>query len=296
MGAADIVPGVSGGTVALVFAIYHRLIDAIRSGSSGLGNFLKGDISGGVAHLKKVEWTFLIPLLVGIAAAIFALSGVIEHLLESSPVQMSALFLGLVAGSVIVAWQLLETWDLRRVVVLAGVTLLTFVLLGLKEGTSAESVTQLSEPALWAYFAAGAVAICAMILPGISGSFILVTLGMYGSVLGAVNDRDLAAVAAVALGCIVGLALFSQVLHWALNEHYNTVMAGLIGLMIGSTRVLWPWPDGVDSSALGAPSGPVLVPVALAVGGLVLVVGINVVATRLEGRGTSDEAAELRSS
>jgi len=156
-------------------------------------------------------------------------------------------------------------------------------------------VQGVADPSLLAFFGAGAIAICAMILPGISGSFILVTLGMYSAVLGAVNDRDVAAVAAVALGCVLGLALFSQVLHWALNQHYNTVMAGLIGLMLGSLRVLWPWPGGVDSTALGSPSGPVLVPVALAVGGLVLVVGINELAKWLEGRDTEGEREELRS-
>lgn len=295
MGAADIVPGVSGGTVALVFAMYDRLIEAVRTGSSALGHFLKLDVRGGLELLKQVEWVFLIPLLAGIGLAIATLSSVIERLLHDHPVQMAGLFLGLVAGSVVVAWQLLERRDLMRLAVLIGVGLITFVLLGLREGTSEESVQGVADPSLLAFFGAGAIAICAMILPGISGSFILVTLGMYSAVLGAVNDRDVAAVAAVALGCVLGLALFSQVLHWALNQHYNTVMAGLIGLMLGSLRVLWPWPGGVDSTALGSPSGPVLVPVALAVGGLVLVVGINELAKWLEGRDTEGEREELRS-
>ncbi|MFM7061966.1 MAG: DUF368 domain-containing protein [Actinomycetes bacterium] len=294
MGAADVVPGVSGGTVALVFGMYHRLIEAVRTGSTALGRFAKLNVRGGVEALRQVEWVFFLPLVVGIGIAIITLSGIIETLLTDRPVEMSGLFLGLIAGSVVVAWQLLDVRDAQRLVVLVGVGILTFVLLGLKEGTSKDTVAQAADPALWAFFGAGAIAICAMILPGISGSFILVMMGMYGPVLGAVNDRNLAAVAAVALGCTLGLALFSQVLHWALSEHYDTVMAALIGLMLGSLRVLWPWPDGVDSTGLAAPSDPVALPVVLAVAGLVVVVGFNEVAKRLEHRTTADEAAELK--
>jgi putative membrane protein len=119
-------------------------------------------------------------------------------------------------------------------------------------------------------------------------------LGMYGPVLAAVNDRNLLPVALVFAGCVVGLALFSQVLHWALAEHYDTVMAGLIGLMVGSLRVLWPWPVGLDSTAIAAPTDPWVWPVAFAVGGLVLVVGFNEIAKFLERRSDADEVAELK--
>jgi putative membrane protein len=222
------------------------------------------------------------------------MSGIIESALTEYPVEMAGLFTGLVGGSVVVAWQLLTRRDPRRLLVLAGVGILTWVLLGVREGTSDESVAQVSDPALWTYFAGGAVAICAMILPGISGSFILVMLGMYGPVLAAVNDRNLLPVALVFAGCVVGLALFSQVLHWALAEHYDTVMAGLIGLMVGSLRVLWPWPVGLDSTAIAAPTDPWVWPVAFAVGGLVLVVGFNEIAKFLERRSDADEVAELK--
>lgn len=295
MGAADVVPGVSGGTVALVFAIYHRLIDAVRTGSNALGRFLKGDLRGGVGELRSVEWLFFVPLVSGIGLAVVSMSGVIESLLEDRPVEMSGLFLGLVGGSVVVAWELLGRRDAARLGVLAATSVVTFLVLGLSESTSTDVVAGSADLPLLTYFGSGALAICAMILPGISGSFILVMIGMYGSVLGAVNDRDIPAVAAVALGCVVGLALFSQVLHWALNRHYDTVMAALIGLMIGSLRVLWPWPDGVGSTALGAPEGPVLWTVVMIIGGAVVVVAFNEVAKRLERRTTRDEADELRS-
>ncbi len=296
MGAADVVPGVSGGTVALVFAIYNRLIEAVRTGSQALGRFLKFDLRGGLESLRSVEWSFFLPLVVGIGVAVVIMSGVIESALTNHPVEMAGLFLGLVGGSVVVAWQLLERRDAGRLVVLFAVGALTWVVLGLREGTSDSSVTQVSDPATWTYFAAGAVAICAMILPGISGSFILVMLGMYGPVLAAVNERNLLPVALVALGCVVGLSLFSQVLHWALARHYDSVMAAMIGLMLGSLRVLWPWPAGLDSTSIAAPSDPWVWPTVFAVGGAVLVVGFNEVAKFLERRTTADEAAELQAS
>lgn len=296
MGAADVVPGVSGGTVALVFGIYHRLITAVRTGSTALGRFARLRWREGLEALKEVEWTFLVPLLVGIGLAVLSLASVIEHQLEENPQEMAALFLGLVAGSVVVAWQLLGRRDLTRLAVLVAVGAAAFVLLGLSGGTSEDSVRQVSDPALWAFFGAGALAICAMILPGISGSFILVMLGMYGPVLDAVTDRELTSVLVFGLGAVLGLALFSQALHWALNEHYDTVIAALIGLMLGSVRVLWPWPGGVESTELGAPDDKVALLAAIAVVAAAVVVGVNALANRMEHRTIEEEAEELKES
>ncbi len=293
MGAADIVPGVSGGTIALVFGIYHRLVAAIQTGSTALGRLVKLDWKGGVAKLKEVEWAFLIPLGAGIGVAVLALASLIKHQLEENPVEMAALFLGLVAGSVVVAWQLLAERDAVRIIVLVATGLGAFLLLGLREGTTDDVVSQAADPAIWAFFLAGALAICAMILPGISGSFILVMVGMYAPVLDAVTDRDIGSVTVFGIGAVLGLALFSQVLHWALNEHYNTVMAVLIGLMLGSTRVLWPWPHGVDSTRLGTPDESVGVAIAIALFAFLLVIGINEIAKRIEGRSTADQVDEL---
>jgi putative membrane protein len=293
MGSADIVPGVSGGTVALVFGIYRRLIDSIRLGSSALGRLLKLDVAGARVRLGEVEWGFLLPLLAGIGSAVLVLSSLIESLLHDRPVEMAGLFTGLVLGSVVIAWGLLQQRDLRRVAVLVVTAVVVFLLMGVTSGTSEETVSQVSDPALWAFFGAGALAICAMILPGVSGSFLLVTMGMYGAVLAAVNDRDLVAVGLFGLGCVVGLALFSQVLHWALSRHYDTVMAALIGLMLGSLRVLWPWPGGVDSTELGAPDDPIVFPVGLAVVGLAVVLAVDLVGRRLERQSVADEVDEL---
>ena len=247
MGTADLVPGVSGGTIALVLGIYERLIASIREGSLALGSLIRGDLRGFRAHLSMVEWSFLLALLAGILLAVFLLSSFLERQLAERPTILAAAFCGLVAGSGGVAWSLLRSRVKVHYVIALVVGLVTFALLGL--GDSAK----VADPGLVVFFGAGALAICAMILPGISGSLILVLIGMYASVLGAVNDRDLASIGVFAVGAVLGLAVFSQFLHWALRNHHDAVVAGLIGLMIGSLRILWPWPDGVEGGALGAP-------------------------------------------
>jgi putative membrane protein len=281
MGAADVVPGVSGGTIALVLGIYERLVSSIRSGSSALGHIVRGDRAGAVSWLKKVDWAFLIPLLAGILLAVISLAHLIETLLRDQPEEMAGLFTGLIAGSVIIAWRLVRHWDTSAIVILIGMSVAMFLLLGLREGTSDDSVSQLANPAIWAFFLAGAVAICAMILPGISGSFLLVLLGMYGPVLEAVNDRAFFTLIVLAAGMVLGLALFSQLLSWLLEHHHDNVVAGLIGLMAGSLRVLWPWPDGLDSTALGAPGTNLLAVSLLAVVALVFVIALGRLGTRL---------------
>lgn len=281
MGAADIVPGVSGGTIALVLRIYERLVESVKNGSSALGALIRLDARSAMACFGRVEWKLLVPLLVGVLLAIATLAHLLETLLADHPVKLAGAFTGLVAGSTVVAWQLMRRRDAGRVAVLLAVAVAVFLLLGLQEGTSEETVSQLASPALWAFFGAGSVAICAMILPGISGSFLLVVMGMYGPVLGAVNDRDLTVLVVFAAGATLGLAMFSQILSWALRHHHDTVMAGLIGLMVGSVRVLWPWPDGVDSTALGSPNGSVVGVVLLAAAGFSLVLLIDLASRRL---------------
>ena len=291
MGATDVVPGVSGGTVALVLGIYTRLVAAIRQGSIALGLGVRGDFKGAVAALRVVPWLFIVPLFVGILGAILILAGPIEHALENYPVPMAGLFLGLVAGSAYIAWQLLEKPSWR----LAGITLVSaavvFVVLGIGGSTPSDGLTS---PPLWAYPASAAIAVCAMILPGISGSFFLVMLGMYSAVLSAAADREWGILLLFGLGAVVGLAVFSRFLHWALQHHYDLVMAILIGLMVGSVRILWPWPNGLESTALGAPNESVALTVGLAVFACVVVLGLNFIATRMEHRSVTDEAADLR--
>lgn len=265
MGAADLVPGVSGGTIALVLGIYERLIAAIKEGSSALGSVMQLRFSDAGKHLKAVEWSLLVPLLVGIGSAVVILGSLIHDQLEENPTIMAGAFFGLVLGSIIIAWRLLKQPREWHVLVTVVVGVAMFTILGFGE----EGVV--SDPSLLIFFGAGALAICAMILPGISGALILLLIGMYQPVLDAVNDRDIQTILTVGAGAIVGLALFSQVLKWALDAYHDPVVAALIGLMLGSLRVLWPWPEGVESSDLAAPGGDWLT---VAIAGMV---GIGIV-------------------
>ena len=282
MGSADIVPGVSGGTIALVLGIYERFIASVRAGSKALTLLVRADVAGFRRWMAAVEWAFIIPLLAGIGVAFLTLARVIRDLLHEEPELMSAVFLGLVAGSVVIAWRLIRRPVALHAALIAIVGVITFVALGLVHGTSEESVGQIAEPALWAFFGAGAIAICAMILPGVSGSFLLVVMGMYGPALNALTEMEIINLLAFLAGAVVGLALFSQVLHLALQRYHDLVMAVLIGLMAGSVRVLWPWPGGVESTAIGMPEGDWIVAIGLAVVAFVAVVFVGAYAQRLE--------------
>lgn len=262
MGSADIVPGVSGGTVALVLGIYERLIDNIHRGASALRALLSRNGSSAVSKARSVEWGWLLSLLAGILIAIAALSAIIERLLDEQAVRTSSVFLGLVAGSVVIAWRLIDTRTAGHAIVAISVGVALFFILGLRSDTHAVGPEVVTRP-IWVFVLAGALAICAMILPGISGSFILVMIGMYTEIIAAVNDRNLAVLAATGLGCIIGLASFSTLLNWLLAHHHDVVIAAMVGLMLGSIRVLWPWPNGTSTTTLSVPQDDVIVPFVL---------------------------------
>ena len=238
MGCADVVPGVSGGTIAVVLGIYERLLGAVRGVAGGAGTLLRGDWRGAGRRLVTVDWWLIVPLLAGILGTIVLLASVIETQLEERPETMAGLFCGLVAASAVSACRLFEWRRAARIGIMAVSAAATFALLGLQSGPVAD-------PSLPVLAGAGAVAVCAMILPGISGAFLLLMLGMYGAVISIVTDVRYLDAAVFALGAAVGLALFSSVLGWFLDRARNTVLAVLVGLMAGSLRVLWPWPNGV---------------------------------------------------
>lgn len=285
MGAADIVPGVSGGTVALVLGIYERLVSSIRSVAAASGRAVRGHFGRARRDLTAVEWGLVVPLLVGVLAAVAALSALIDRLLTDEPEIMAGLFLGLVGASVLVAARLVDRWGAVEVALLAAVGVATFALLGLQNGPVAD-------PTPAELFGAGAIAICAMILPGISGSFLLLMLGMYAPVLDAVNDRDVADLVVFAAGAAIGLALFATVLGAALERWRDPLLAVLVGLMAGSLRVLWPWPNGVgvisedadeviDGTGLEWPAaGDLPGPILAAVAGFAVVAAATAVAVR----------------
>jgi len=280
MGASDVVPGVSGGTVALILGIYNGLITAIGRGSKALGRLLRGDIGGFVDGLKSVDWLFLVPLLAGIGSAVLLLSGLIESALTNHAEAMAGLFFGLVIGSMVVARNLLKDPNPTHAAIAVAVGAVLFFLLGFQSGPVAD-------PGAPLLLLAGALAICAMILPGISGSFILLMIGMYATVLNAVDERVISEIALVGIGAIVGLGLFSSLLNHLLDNHHDTVMAVLLGLMLGSLRVLWPWPNGVGivghgdvetipGTGLELPNGaPWVLPIVLCIVAAIVVIAVS---------------------
>jgi putative membrane protein len=277
MGTADTVPGFSGGTVALVAGIYQRLIANVRQGARAASLLVRGQLREFVRALGVVEWVFVVALLSGVLSAILLLASFLERQLESAPVTMSAVFLGLVIGATFVAVRELREPGARHVAIGAVVAVVTFVALGFRASAG-------GDPSLLFVLVAGSIAICAMILPGVSGSFLLLLLGVYEFVISSVSDRDLLVLAVFAAGCVIGLATFSTLLNWALREHHDVVLAGLLGLMAGSARVLWPWPsaEGVGDPTLGAPvAADVPLVAAVVVGGIVAVVVFAAVARRV---------------
>jgi len=230
MGAADLVPGVSGGTIALLLGVYERLIGSIS-------NVTK--ISLPLLRQKKfkesiasIDWRFFMVLGSGILAAILLLSGPITYALEHYNSAVMALFLGLVLASV---WVLRKrvSWGHSRYNALVIGTIFAYWLTGLVPGATS------THPL--AFFLAGAIAISAMILPGISGSFLLVIMGKYEQMLLAVHQRELGTIAIFSAGVIVGILIFSRVVKYLLDQYHDVTIALLLGFMLGATRKLWPW-------------------------------------------------------
>lgn len=229
MGAADIVPGVSGGTMAFVLGIYQNLIDAIKSfNPKAIGLALKFKMRAFIEHTSLF---FLIALGLGILSAVFALSNILGTLLETQPTFIFSFFGGLILAS-IVAIGIKIKWGVGALVSLIVSAVAAFIIVGLPALQNADH----SLPTL---FFSGIIAICAMILPGISGSFILLILGQYKYVLDAVRNFDLVTLIVVAAGAVVGIVAFSRILSYLLHHHENITVAALVGFMIGSLRTIW---------------------------------------------------------
>lgn len=233
MGAADLVPGVSGGTVALITGIYDDLLQSISAVSLGLVDTLKNEGIQGV--WKALNAPFLIALAAGIGTSIVALSGLLHHLLEYHKAALFAFFFGLVAASIPLVGREITQRN-------ATIAALFFTGAAITFGVGSLPPLQV-EPSLMYLFACGAVAACAMILPGISGSFILLLLGVYGAVIGALKEFDLVVIATVGAGAVSGLLGFSKGLKVLLSRARNQVMAMLTGLLLGSLQALWPWKE-----------------------------------------------------
>lgn len=237
MGASDVVPGVSGGTMAFILGIYEELIDAIKSFDLKSLQFLVTLKFRPL--LDRISWQFLLAVGIGIFTAIFTLSKLLSWLLQNRPVFIWSFFLGLILASVLSVSRRVEAWRILTWLFLVGGTLGSYFLVGL--------VPVATPNDYWFLFLCGAVAICAMILPGISGSYILVLLGKYQYVLDAVNHRDFLVLGLVAAGACVGIIAFSRILGWLLKNYHDLMVATLTGLMIGSLRKVWPWKETLES-------------------------------------------------
>ncbi len=237
MGSADAVPGVSGGTIAFISGIYEELVGAIRSFNADAARLLVGkDVMGFWRH---VNGPFLIVLLAGIGTALVLLSRIILYWLSHYPEMLWAFFFGLIVASALMVGRKISRWK--------GVVLLS-VLLGTAFGYAVTVVTPAQTPTTAVFiFLSGMIAICAMILPGISGSFILLLMGKYEYVLGALRDFHLSVILIFGTGAAVGILSFSHLLHWLLRRFHDVTVAFLTGIMIGSLNKVWPWKETIET-------------------------------------------------
>lgn len=241
MGAADVVPGVSGGTIAFIVGIYDELIDSIKGINVHAFRLLcKGQLK---AFWKAINGKFLFSLLLGIGISVFSLAKLITYLLETEPVLVWSFFFGLVLASTWFVSKDIKEWNWKTILgFLAGAVVAFYITVA----TPTETPTNL----LFIFFC-GAIAICAMILPGISGSFILVLLGKYFYIMEAVETLDLVVLGIFALGCFLGITSFSHVLSYALKKFRNVTLAVLSGFMLGSLNKVWPWKEKIEEMVEG---------------------------------------------
>jgi putative membrane protein len=236
MGSADLVPGVSGGTIAFISGIYEELVSTF----AGLGpKTVKDLFSLGIAETwKKYNISFLVALVVGIFIAAVALSGLIHHLQASNPMELRSFFFGLVIASTPLILKPVKANKVQTIVLVAlGAAFAAW-------STSLPPAVQSDSPIFLAI--SGAIAICAMILPGISGSFLLIILGAYSSVIAAIANFDIVRIAAFGGGIVVGILLFSRLLKKLLNNHKDKTLSILAGVMLGALGVLWPWKNNSE--------------------------------------------------
>lgn len=236
MGAADAVPGVSGGTIAFISGIYEELITTISGVNLSLFKTLKSQ--GISAFWKQLNGNFLLALLTGIVISFVSFMRLAKYLLEQHPVLIWSFFFGLIIASIYFVGKQIKNWNIGSIVAIILGALAAFYI------TSLPSLA--SNTSSWFLFIAGAIAICAMILPGISGSFILVILGAYKTLSVAFHDFDLKKIAIFASGAIVGLLSFSHVLKWFFKNYHNTTLAILTGFILGSLNKVWPYKKTVS--------------------------------------------------
>jgi putative membrane protein len=233
MGAADAVPGVSGGTIAFVTGIYEELIHTIKQ--FGPGAYVAWQRGGWRMLAVHLNLAFLLPLLAGIAISLISVAHLVVWLLDDHPLLLNGFFMGLVAASAMVVGRHPSDWRWWHLLPLAAGLLLAHGLPSLMP-----LITQIGNPAL-ILVVGGAIAISAMLLPGVSGSFLLLTMGLYGTVMQGIRSFDIGLIGFFGLGCLIGLFVFSRLLSWLLHHHHTATLQLLLGFIVGSLPVLWPW-------------------------------------------------------
>jgi len=272
IGVAEVIPGVSGGTVALVVGIYERVIKNASTIVSGLVSLLRLQFRAASQNFKRADWRFLIVLLLGMFSAVIGGAALLEPLLESEPEMMRALFAGLIAASLAVPFGLAGKWKLQHYGLAAIAALAAFFLTNLPRAAEVS-------PEWWQIIGAAALAVCALALPGVSGSFLLLAMGFYAPTIAALNNRDFGYLGLFIIGAVIGLGLFSKVLEFVLANYKTVTMVVMTGLMVGSLRALWPWQT--ELGEMTAPSSDIMPTVLVFVAGLVLVFGLIAAEARL---------------
>jgi len=238
MGAADVIPGVSGGTIAFIAGIYERLINALSSIDLSLIQLLRKE--GFLAVWKKVDGLFLLVLLSGIGSSILSLAKLVTYLLEFHPIPLWSFFLGLIIASVVVVQrQMKQVKWIHLIPFIVGIAFAWWI---------TTLVPAQTTNALWFVFLSGAIAICAMILPGISGSFILVVLGKYQYILESLHELRIDVILVFMAGCLIGLLSFVRLVKWLFSRYHDLSIAVLGGFMVGSLNKVWPWKITLESA------------------------------------------------
>jgi len=237
MGAADVVPGVSGGTIAFITGIYEELINSIKSiDLQAVRMFFTGKWK---AFWNKINGNFLLAVFAGIFISVLSLARLLEYLLEHQPIMIWSFFFGLVLASSYAVSRKIGTWEYVKVVALVGGIGIAFYITSVTPTTTTD--------ATWFVILSGGLASCAMILPGISGSFILLLLGKYSFALHAVNERILLDLALLGIGAVAGIIMFANLLSWLLKKYHDITIAVLVGFMIGSLNKIWPWKETLET-------------------------------------------------
>jgi len=275
IGAAEAVPGISGGTVALVTGVYDVVIGSAGHLVSGVRALLT-DRSRARAEFRAVRWDVLVPLLLGMAPVLVVALLLLAPAIERYPVVMRSLLLGMVAAAVSVPVMMVGRWRVRDLLLATGAAAVGFLLAG--------QIHLTVTPTLPAVFVGAAVAVCALVLPGVSGSFLLLAAGLYTPTRDAVRQLDLAYIGVFLLGAACGLSLFVKVLQWLLTRHRHVTLVLMTGLVVGALRALWPWQT--DQAGLLAPvPGEIGVAVALCLLGAAVVAGIVLIERRVRRPG-----------